>query len=203
MEKTIIENYRRCLERINLYKSFGYDIEKERRFILEKALPVYGNILEVGTGKGYFTLELAKEDYYFTSVDISKEEQKFAQMNIKYFGLEKRVEFRIENAENLDFEDESFDIIFSVNTIHHLINPFKVIEELIRIIAFEGKIILSDFTKEGLEIVDKVHAIEDRIHEVSRIDLASIENYLSKKDFKFERYKSKCQEILIAYHPLI
>ena len=136
-------------------------------------------------------------------MEFSKEEQKFAQMNIKYFGLEKQVEFRIENAENLDFEDESFDIIFSVNTIHHLINPFRVMDELARIIAFEGKIILSDFTKEGLEIVDKVHAIEDRIHEVSSVDLASIDDYLSKKDFKLERYKSKCQEILIAYHPII
>ena len=60
MEGRVLENHKRYLERINLYRSFGYDVEKERRFVLEKSVPLYGNILEVGTGKGYFTVELAK-----------------------------------------------------------------------------------------------------------------------------------------------
>jgi len=139
MEKTIIGNHKRYLERITFYKSFGYDIEKERIFILEKARPLYGNILEVGTGKGYFTLELAKEGYIFTSVDISAEEQEIAKLNVRYFGLEKVVDFKIENAENLSFKDASFDIIFSINTIHHLINPYKVIDELTRILTVEKR----------------------------------------------------------------
>ncbi len=85
-----------------------------------------GNILEVWTGKGYFTVELAKEGYKFVSIDLSGEEQEFARLNIKYFGFEKHVDFRIENAEYLSFGDSSFDTIFSINTIHHLANPVKV-----------------------------------------------------------------------------
>ena len=79
MERLVKENHERYLERINLYKGFGYDVEKERKFILEKSMPLYGNILEVGTGKGYFALELAKEGVRFISVDISEEEQEFAK----------------------------------------------------------------------------------------------------------------------------
>lgn len=202
MEKTIIENHKRYLERINLYKSFGYGIEEERRFILEKAQPIHGNILEVGTGKGYFTLELAKEGYIFTSVDISAEEQAIAKLNLKYFDLEKFVNFKVENAENLNFEAKSFDIIFSINTIHHLKNPYKVLDELIRVLTFEGKIILSDFTKQGLDIMGKIHTAEKRKHEVGKITLADIEVYLRNKGFRVEKTRSKIQEVLIAYYQI-
>ena len=44
MEEKLLENHKRYLERIEFYKSFGYDIEKERRFIFEKAGPISGNI---------------------------------------------------------------------------------------------------------------------------------------------------------------
>jgi len=74
LEKDVFENHARYLERKKLYRKYGVDIDRERKFILEKAKPVSGNILEVGTGKGHFALVLAKEGYQFTSVDISEEE---------------------------------------------------------------------------------------------------------------------------------
>lgn len=203
MQEELLENNKRYLERINLYKGFGYDIEEERKLILDKAQPLYGDILEVGTGKGHFTIALAREGYRFTSIDISEEEQRFARFNIRYLDLEEFVDFRIENAEHLSFEDKSFDVIFSINTLHHLANPFKVIDELIRIVTFEGKIILSEFTKESLEIIDKVHASEGRIHPAGKSSLEDIENYLAQKKFKTERDRSRFQEVLTAYHPLI
>lgn len=203
MEEKLLENHKKYLERINFYKKFGYDVGEERKFILRYAHPLYGDILEVGTGKGYFTVELAKEGYEFTSIDISSEEQEFARLNIKYFGFEKLVDFRIENAERLSFDDSSFDVIFSINTIHHLTNPIKVIDELIRIVTFEGKIIISDFTKEGLEIIDKIHASERRIHEAGKTNLSDIERYLVNKGFRTQKHKSKFQKVLISYQPHI
>lgn len=203
MEEKLLENHKKYLERINFYKKFGYDVGEERKFILRCAHPLYGDILEVGTGKGYFTIELAKEGYEFTSIDISNGEQEFARLNVKYSGFEKLVDFRIENAERLSFDDASFDVIFSINTIHHLTNPIKVIDELIRIVTFEGKIIISDFTKEGLEIIDKIHASERRIHEVGKTNLGDIERYLVNKGFRIQKHKSKWQKVLISYQPYI
>lgn len=203
VEKEVIENHKRYLERKALYKSFGYDIDKERAFIIEKAQPIYGDILEAGTGKGHFALALAKEGYRFTTFDISEEEQKIARLNLKYFGLDRLVDFRIENGEHLSFKDKSFDIIFSVNTFHHLKNPYKVLDELIRLLTFEGKLILSDFTKEGMALMDKIHASEGGKHEVSKTTLSDIEKYLITKGFKVNKVNSKLQEVLIAYHPCL
>jgi len=203
LEEKLSENHKRYLERINFYKDFGYDVEEERKFILEKSCPLYGDIVEVGTGKGYFTVELAKEGHNFTSIDISEEEQEFARLNIKYFGFEKLVDFRIENAEHLSFDDASFDTIFSINTIHHLTNPVNVIEELIRILTLEGKMILSDFTEDGLKIIDKIHAAEGRVHKAGLANLSDIGNYLERRRFGIQKHKSKFQEILIAYRRII
>jgi len=203
LKDKLLENHKIYLERISFYKNFGYDIEKERKFIFEKSQPLYGSILEVGTGKGYFTLELAKERYNFTSVDISKEDQELARQNIKYHGLDKQVDFKIENAEHLSFEDKSYDIIFLINTIHHLAKPFKVVDELVRIVSFEGKIILSDFSKEGFRIMDKTHSHEGRTHESNSITLKDIKGHFLKKEFNVEEYGSRFQEMLIAYQPNI
>ncbi|MFH1678077.1 MAG: class I SAM-dependent methyltransferase [Candidatus Omnitrophota bacterium] len=203
MDKEVLENHRRYLERKDFYKSFGCDIDEERRFVLDKAQPVFGDILEVGTGKGHFALILAKEGYRFTSVDISEEEQRLARLNLRFFGLDKQVDFRLENAERLSFADRSFDLVFAINTLHHLENAYAVIDQFIRIVSFEGKIILSDFTKTGLELMDKIHKSEGRAHEVSKITLDDAERYLRAKGFLTRKEESRYQEVLVAYHQII
>ena len=203
LEKEVLENHKRYLERKKLYQNYGFDIDKERKFVLEKAEPLFGDILEVGTGKGYFAIILAREGYKFASVDVSREEQSMARLNLRYFKLEDSVDFRVENAEHLSFEDKSFETILSINTVHHLKNPFKVMDELVRILSFEGKIVLGDFTKDGLEMLDKIHAAEGRTHETTKFSLHDIEEYIGRKGFKIDRYASKFQEILIMYRPIV
>ena len=202
MKKEILEHHKNYLERKELYKKYGVNIDKERKFILDKADPVFGDILEIGTGKGHFAVLLAQEGYKFTSIDIAEETQGLAKMSLKYFGLDKFATFKIENAENMSFEDGSFDIIFSVNTVHHLDNPHKVMEEISRILTFEGKIVISDFSEEGFKILDKVHASEGRTHQKAKHDLKDMDLYLKQKKFKTEYHEDKFQHMLIAYRPI-
>ena len=202
MQQEILKHHEAYLERKKVYQKYGVDIDKERKFILDKAEPIFGDILEIGTGKGHFAALLAKEGYKFTSIDIAEEAQGMAKMSLKYFDLSKFATFKIENAENMSFEDDSFDIIFSVNTVHHLDNPFKVMDEISRIVTFEGKIVISDFSEEGFKILDKVHASEGKTHQKSKHDLRDMDSYLKQKKFKTEYYEDKFQHILIAYRQI-
>ena len=201
MESKVLENHERYLERKALYLKFGFDVDKERKCILDNAKPIFGNILEVGTGKGHFALVLAKEGYKFTSVDISIEEQEIAKLNLRYFEFEESVNFKIENAEHLSFEENSFDIIFSVNTLHHFKTPFKVMDEFSRVLTSRGKIILSDFNERGFKIIDKVHAEHGGIHEKGGFGLCDIETYLKEKGLKIDKYEGKFQEIITVHKP--
>lgn len=203
MKKELIENHQRYLDRIALYGKFGYDIEKERSFIIEKAQPIYGNILEAGTGKGYFTLALARADYHFFSFDISAEEQQYALLNLKYYNLQQKVTFGIADVECMPCNDGFFDVIFAVNMIHHLSSVRKTCTELVRILSPQGKIVLSDFNADGLAILDKIHALEGRKHEVNSGTIADAKNVLIELGLQLEEFHNPTQNVLIGHRRLI
>jgi 2-polyprenyl-3-methyl-5-hydroxy-6-metoxy-1,4-benzoquinol methylase len=198
LKDELLENHKRYLERKSLYSSFGYDVDRERDFILDQAKPVLGKILEAGTGKGHFTLALAKAGHSLVTFDISAEEQRFAKLNVTYFGLEKQVDFRIENGERTSFPGNSFDVIFSVNVLHHLRNAYQVIDELIRLISPQGKIIIADFTEEGFKVMDRIHGLEGNAHEVGQVGFPDAESYLIKKGFSIKKAESVHQCVLVA-----
>jgi len=192
------ENHKNYLNRIAFYRSFGYDLEKERDFILNESLPIPGEILEIGTGKGHFALALARRGFSFTSIDISEEEQKIARLNIQYYGLEKQVTFRIENAQDLSFPDQGFDVIFSVNVFHHLEKPKAVLNEITRLLRPAGKVILSDFNVKGFEIINACHAYEGKVHDCFKHDLDEAKDYFVNKGFDVDESQSEAQRVVIA-----
>lgn len=198
MENELIENHQIYLERVALYRQHGYDVDKERSFIIEKARPLSGNILEAGTGKGYFSLVLAREGFNFTSFDISAEEQRYARLNLAYYGLGHQVRFDVADAERLPYKDGSFDVIFAVNMVHHLPSVHSVCDELIRILSPTGKMILSDFNTRGFALVDKIHALEGRRHELNAGTLAETKEVLAEYGMKVEEHHDTYQDVLVA-----
>lgn len=198
MDNDVLENHKNYLERAGYYRSFGYDLERERDFILDLSVPVSGEILEIGTGKGHFALALAKRGHSFISVDISRQEQEIALLNLRYFGLEKQAVFKIDDAEHLSFASQSFDVIFSVNVFHHLKNPPSALDEMARLLRLKGKIVLSDFNDKGLEIINVCHTAEGRVHDHFKHRLSEAKRYFLMKGFTVREYQSEVQEVLIA-----
>src|SRR3990167_3806200 len=74
-------------------------------------------ILDCSCGTGYGSGLLAQNNEV-TGVDISEEAIEFAKQHFT-------AEFKVGNAEQLEFEDESFDAVVSFETIEHLDNPYK------------------------------------------------------------------------------
>lgn len=198
MDKEVLENHKRYLERVDFYQSFGYDLEKERDFILDKSLPISGKILEIGTGKGHFALSLAKRGFSFISIDVSKQEQEIAMLNMQYFGLEKQVIFRIEDAEHLSFSDQSFHTIFSINVFHHLEKPWAVLDEIVRLLRPDGKAVLGDFSDKGLEIINACHTHEGRKHDYFKHRLDEAKDYFVNKGFDIKEFQSEVQRVIIT-----
>lgn len=180
------------------YLSFGYDMEMERDGILEAAEPLRGEILEAGTGKGYFSLTLARKGYRFTTVDISREEQQIARLHLRYHSLDHLASFVVDDGESLGFGDGTFGTVFSVNTLHHLKEPVKVLGELTRVLAPLGKLVLSDFTDKGFEMMEKIHAREGNVHDSGRMKLSEAEGYLRERGFMIRRDGSLFQTVLTA-----
>jgi 2-polyprenyl-3-methyl-5-hydroxy-6-metoxy-1,4-benzoquinol methylase len=198
MDNELIENHKRYLERIALYRQYGYDIDEERNYVIEKACPFSGNILEAGTGKGYFSLALARLGFHFTTFDISATEQWYAGLNLAYHGLAGYVRFDVADLERLPYPDASYDVIFAVNIIHHLVSVEPAVNELIRILSPSGKIVLSDFNEKGLAVVDQIHALDGRKHELGAATLSEAKAVLIRHGLKIEEHRGAHQNMLVA-----
>lgn len=185
--------------RKKIYASYGYDIEKERLAIIEAAQPLSGRILEAGTGKGHFAVALARLGYRLVSFDLSEEQLQVAGENLASQGLSDWVELRKENGESLSFPDASFDVVFSVNMVHHLENPFRVLQELTRVLKPGGKLVISDFSPQGLAMMAEVHRKEGNEHQVAPVGLDEVESFLKQKGFLVSRSRTRFQITLVAF----
>jgi 2-polyprenyl-3-methyl-5-hydroxy-6-metoxy-1,4-benzoquinol methylase len=194
----LIENHQRYLERVALYQKHGYDVEEERSFIIERACPFSGNILEAGIGKGYFTLALARLGFHFTSFDISAAEQQYARLNLAYYGLTNHVCFDVADLECLPYPAASFDVIFAVNIVHHLSSVRPACGELVRILSPSGKIVLSDFSTQGFAIVDKIHALEGKQHELGAGTMTETKAILTEYGLTVDEHQGANQDVLVA-----
>ena len=102
-------------------------------------------VLDVGCGTGLLSLKfLEKADCYITGVDSSAEMLSIFDEKIKKLALSRRVVYKLEDAKSIDFKENSFDIIASTMTLHHLKNKYPTIKKIHKILKPEGKFILGD-----------------------------------------------------------
>ena len=197
-KKEIEENHRHFKERINLYKELGLDFANNRKFILEKAQPLQGNILEIGSGNGYTTLALAKAGYKFTSIDNDKESLKRTALNVAYEKLLSNVEFYVMDGKRLSFDSASFHNVIIVNLFHHIDKVDDILSEVDRVLCVNGKVIMADFNKRGMRIIDSVHKKEGRVHEDSGVSKDYVYSYLKGLGYEIRPYKDRYHWVLIA-----
>jgi ubiquinone/menaquinone biosynthesis C-methylase UbiE len=123
---------------------YGYDknsleergIKRAREIFKLQGAKESHSFLEIGCWDGMVSSILGRNGKTATAIDISTE------------GLDERainegVKFHQMDAENLLFEDESFDFIFSYDSFEHFSKPEKVLTEAIRVIKKGGYIFLS------------------------------------------------------------
>jgi len=66
--------------------------------VVAKALPLRGQVLDIGTGKGRFVVGLARKVSRVTTIDLSAEEQRYARLEAAHAGVAERVEFVVGDA---------------------------------------------------------------------------------------------------------
>lgn len=96
-------------------------------------------VLEYGCGEGSYAYLAAKNGAHVTGIDISSKAIKQAQKN-KPDNSGDRIEFLEMDAESLDFENDSYDIVCGTGILHYL-NPAKALPELSRVLKPNGKAI--------------------------------------------------------------
>lgn len=103
-------------------------------------------ILDIGTGPGFFPMILSEAGYTVTAVDYTEEMLEKAKENLgKYtkYGLE-RVTLQRMDAQNLEFADETFDVVISRNLTWNLEKPDQAYQEWMRVLKPGGVLLNFD-----------------------------------------------------------
>jgi ubiquinone/menaquinone biosynthesis C-methylase UbiE len=97
-------------------------------------------ILDVGCGAGYLAHEIRKKNKkcFIIGIDI----------NINIYTLSiAGCEFRVEDVTELSFADNYFDVVYALDTLEHVKEVSKAVQELKRCLKTNGELIISGPTE--------------------------------------------------------
>lgn len=102
------------------------------------------NIIDVGCGIGGSTLHLAQKfGSNATGITLSPVQVSRAKERAAEAGLNDRVRFEVANALEMPFEDDTFDLVWSLESGEHMPDKTKFLAECYRVLKPGGKMIFA------------------------------------------------------------
>ena len=141
-------------------KHFGYypdgkpnisekEAQRNIQDLVAKNLKLKGNerLLDAGCGYGTTACYLAKKYHVqVVGIDINEYEIKYARKLAQKENIDDKVKFEVQDYSRTNFENKSFDGIFTVETLSHSPDVKKTLREFYRILKPGGKIALFEYT---------------------------------------------------------
>jgi SAM-dependent methyltransferase len=97
-------------------------------------------VLEIGCGLGTDGARFARAGAVYTGVDLTEAAVSLARRRFELEGLPG--EFRVADAEALEFADGSFDLVYSHGVLHHTPDPAAAVREVRRVLAPGGRAVV-------------------------------------------------------------
>lgn len=95
------------------------------------------DVLEIGLGMGADHIEWARsKPHSLTGIDLTTKSIEHTQKRLGLFNFESSIE--VGDAENLKFEKNSFDIVYSYGVLHHSPNTPEAFKEAYRVLRPNG-----------------------------------------------------------------
>ena len=121
----------------------GPDAAAWRTWLLCALDPVFGDfsqlrLLDVGTGAGFFAILFAEMGAHATGIDLSRDMIHEAKVNSLAYGVPDATTFAVGNAQELGFDDATFDIVISRNLTWTLPDVPQAYREWVRVLKPGG-----------------------------------------------------------------
>ena len=114
-----------------------------------------GNVLDVATGRGEF-IHFIKEFKSFaniTAIDISKQAEKTFKEKFP------DVELQIMDAANMSYKGETFDTVCLSNSLHHMPDLDKTLNEMKRVLKKDGNFIINEMLSNQQDETRRSHVL--------------------------------------------
>ena len=122
-----------------------YELVEEHRYEKEWHIPLAADfssarglkVLEIGCGLGTDGVQFARAGADYTGVDLTEAAVELTRKNFELFNLPGT--FRTADAENLDLNDNSFDLVYSHGVLHHTPDTARAVREIHRVLRPGGR----------------------------------------------------------------
>lgn len=105
-------------------------------------------VLEVGCGAGYDAVDIARHGAEYTGVDLTPENIVRSRTHLELAGLSGHV---VEaDAEQLPFDDASFDVVYSFGVLHHVPDITAAIAEVYRVLRPGGDAYIAVYNRNSI-----------------------------------------------------
>ena len=133
-----------------------FDISKE--FAHEQNMTPFSNlinfidlngkkVLEIGCGMGSHASLFAKAGANYTGIDITNKAVETTNKRLELFSINQKAKAIQVDAENMPFESNTFDFVWSWGVIHHSSNTEKIVSEIYRVLKPEGEVKVMIYNK--------------------------------------------------------
>jgi ubiquinone/menaquinone biosynthesis C-methylase UbiE len=125
-----------------------YELVEEHRYRTEWHIPEAADfvgtkglkVLEIGCGLGTDGAQFATAGADYTGVDLTEAATHLARRRFELFNVPGQ--FQTADAECLDFEDETFDLVYSHGVLHHTPDTAAAISEIHRVLKPRGRAVV-------------------------------------------------------------
>ena len=107
------------------------------------------NIVDIGSGGGYFTLRFAKivgDKGKIYAVDTNPVLLDYVKNSAKKEGLD-NIETILTKEDRVDLPEKSIDIIFMRNVTHHLFDRVEYFKQLKKFLTARGRVVILEYKK--------------------------------------------------------
>ncbi len=160
------------------FKNYEEGNRPSKKFLINiiKKLPKNSKVLDVGCGKGTYLKEIHKirPDLKLYGVDIGEVEE----------FLPEYINFKKSSGDNLPFKKETFDFIFCMHVLEHVLNPHSFMIEFNRLLKNGGYIYIEmPYYKRAFIPDGNMNFWSDPTH-IRPYNYASIKRLLEENDFR-------------------
>ena len=105
------------------------------------------DVLEIGVGLGSDHYRFASNNNRMTALDLSREHLRHTKKHLELEGLS--TESVYGDAENIPFEDNKFDLVYSFGVLHHTPGTEQAIDEIYRVLKPGGQAIVGLYHRDS------------------------------------------------------
>ncbi len=165
----------------------------------ELDLPAGAQVLDVGTGGGYFAIFLASQGLDVLtgepSTDTSEYAKKDWDVNAEKAGLRDKIRFEHFDASQMPYKSDSFDAVFFFGVLHHIDENVRgdVFREALRVAKKGGAVVFFEPQPKTLEMMWAEYP--------DHPPAANPSDYLADTNINLQKCEGSLMDIFIYQNP--